>query len=84
MAKHSFYTVEEIERRSNSEFEYNQQMFAGMINNAIQHKAYNDNPEAVRAERIASESIDISKTIWSASKMEKGVRPYGGLAKLLK
>ena len=84
MAKHSFYTVEEIERRANSEFEYNQQMFAGMIINAIQHKAYQDSPERVRGELIVSESIDISKTIWSASKQEKGVRPYGGLTKLLK
>ena len=47
-------------------------MFAGMINNAVQHKAYNDNPEDVRAEYIASESIDISKTWGTSSKCERG------------
>lgn len=84
VAKYSFYSVEAIERMMNSEHEYNQRMAQNVINNAIQHKAYSDNPERVRAERIASESIDIKTTTWSASKMEKGVRPYGGLTKLIR
>lgn len=72
MAKYSFYDIEAIKRKANSTNDYDQQMFLGMIGNAVMHKEYQEDPERVRRERIVSDSIDIRKTWRAASKCERG------------
>lgn len=84
MAERSFFTVEEIERRAHSEFEYNRRMFDGMVINAVQHKEYREQPERVRSRNMVSESIDIRKTWPTSSRQVKGNRPYETAGVMLK
>lgn len=81
MANYSFYTTDELTKKSILKDDYDVRVFSIIVTGCVYRRDFGC---GIVNKEHHNQAPDIRKTALTASKQEKGVRPYGGLTNLLK